>query len=301
VHEAAVCRPVLKLYFCDGGALDFARSEVDHVTGRSLRPKRGPVRDFRTDILPLDQKGAPILTELPWIFPAVTARGRKEAPTGDDTGQIAAHTICALLRAAVRRHAKALGVDFGRLQRTHGALGSHVFRRLFGSYWAGEMGKLAYASALLHHRRVEVTAKHYCARDVSSMTLEVTEVDGPPHTGAVGHGVPGSREVTRMREDLERQIDEMRALREAERAERGARERDLTDEVVRLSDTVERLARDLDAERARLATLVAPLDARVPDAVEMLQLLRSEGMDLEGLMGLLSVARLFGHPGRKAA
>lgn len=166
-HEAAIRRDLLELWFCENGGRDVCRTTTDPLTGRSER------------------------LDVPWLFPdaigdsyyaeakeerppAVTrarpARGRKRR-NRRQPGIWTRGRLSAAFGRAVKRHADALGINLKALHQITGALGFHVVRRLFGSFWAPR--NLLVTSRLLDHTKITLTATVYCAQDVRAMSLDV--------------------------------------------------------------------------------------------------------------------------------
>ena len=166
-HEAAIRRDLLELWFCENGGRDVCRTTTDPLTGRSER------------------------LDVPWLFPdaigdsyyaetkeeqpaAVTrarpARGRKRR-NRRQPGIWTRGRLSAAFGRAAKRHADALGINLKALREITGALGFHVVRRLFGSFWAPR--NLLVTSRLLDHTKITLTATVYCAQDVRAMSLDV--------------------------------------------------------------------------------------------------------------------------------
>lgn len=141
-HETAIRRPLLTLWLCAGGGRDVCRTSYDALTGRAIRH------------------------DVPWLFPDLAT---SEA-AGDERGRWLRGSISAAFRAAVIRHADRLAVDVARLRKLRGALGIHVVRRLFGTYWAPR--NLVYCSRLLDHADIAITAAVYTAKDERTMSLD---------------------------------------------------------------------------------------------------------------------------------
>lgn len=165
-HEAALRRDLLQLWFCRGGGRDICRTRTDPVSGQQ------------------------VLLDVPWVFPdaigeagdtavlprnrnagaRVERRGRKSR-NASKPGLWTRSRLSAAFGRAARRHARALAINLGALRRVHGALGFHVVRRLFGSYWAPK--NLLVTSRLMDHKSIALTANVYCAQDVRTMSLDV--------------------------------------------------------------------------------------------------------------------------------
>ena len=219
VHERAICRPLLRLYFMQGGALDFAQSETDAETGVSLEPKQRSVPSEQ--LRDLTSVGQRERARVPWLFPAMSDDAD---PEERHSGAWTTSRLTELLKAAIIRHASLLRVEPNVLKLIHGAMGIHVIRKLFGSYWAGERGMLAFASALLHHQNVALTAARYCARFEGHITLEVDSDDGAFGNGrptrlsmspdvAQGTGCDGKDERERLRAERDESLSDVARLR----------------------------------------------------------------------------------------
>ena len=139
--EASVRRPLLKAWFMDGGARDIV-----------LTPPGGSAA------LPSD-----------YVFPRTPGRSSGKARRG---GRWLPASMSAWFRRTVVRHATALRLDIRRLAELHGALGLHVVRLLFGTYWVGE-GMTEQASLMLSHGDVGFTVRLYSGRTEREASLHV--------------------------------------------------------------------------------------------------------------------------------
>ena len=171
-RERGLRRPLLQLWFMDGGGRDICRTGVDPVAGTT------------------------ILHDVPWLLPDASvpdpsgaqnpvrhaaARTRRGPRRRDRVRAAAPHqwTRAALsdaFRRAVLRHAAVLRIDVRALKRLRGALRFHVLRRLFGTYWAPR--NLLWTSRLLDHRQIALTAAIYVAQDERTMSLDVAAEPG---------------------------------------------------------------------------------------------------------------------------
>lgn len=274
VHEAALCRPLLVLYFGEGGAREFACSETDAETGATTAPKRRRIPKQGTG--KQSSAGRRHLAEIPWVFPALGVASDNESRSGRwETGD-----LTRMLGAAIRRHGKAIGVNPRVLAKVRGALGMHVIRKLFGSFWAGEQGMLVYASALLHHKNVAVTADRYCAQSESSITLEVGEII--------------------MRDLKAREAEDKREMAAARRLADALdmHGRAIADERAEKQRAVDELNSKVSALEAENATLRASLTAgsavhgRAEHDEAILTIVRSEGLSADDLRQAVAAIRM---------
>lgn len=196
-RERALRRPLLALWFIAGGGRDICRTVHDPETGAARR------------------------LDVPWLFPDLLpgAAGRAAALAGaSPAARSLAWSRAALSTAfgrAVRRHAVALSVDVARLRALRGALGFHVVRRLFGTYWAPR--NLVWCSRLLDHVSIALTATLYTAQDERTMALDAEAEEASREPAAMRWAA----EREQLLALLEATTGELQALR-IERAGRAA-------------------------------------------------------------------------------
>jgi hypothetical protein len=165
-REAALCRPLLQLWFAAGGA-----------------------REFCCTVAPAAASGGnttPVVRELPWLFPDLLdeegaaerpdarrrATARRRPRPDARSGYWERPRLSAAFREAVSRHAPSLGLELSRLRGLRGARGFHTIRRLFGTFWAPR--NLVHTSRLLDHRNVAITAAIYTASDERVISLDAS-------------------------------------------------------------------------------------------------------------------------------
>jgi hypothetical protein len=168
-HEHALRRVLLELWFIPNGGRDVCRTAPDPTTGRA------------------------VLHDAPWLFPDAGAPeekgGRKpeprrrepRGPRGRSRRRAAAphqwtrESLSSAFLRAVLRHSDVLAVDPRALRQLRGAVGFHVVRRLFGTFWAPR--NLVWTSRLLDHTSIEFTAGIYVAQDERTMSLDAAAHD----------------------------------------------------------------------------------------------------------------------------
>ena len=209
-YEQAIRRPLLQVWFCDGGARDYCRTTRDPITGEVTRH------------------------DVPWLFPDLLSGDDQDgvpddaavgAEDDDDIAQASGPEVgrlqqsggsvppgmwtrAALSRAfgaAVLRHADRLCVDPDRLRELRGALGFHTVRRLFASFWA--VRRLIYCCRMLDHADIVTTVRIYTSQDERTISLDV---DADPEIRAQDDAQRAGAEWAR----LQATRDEAAALRQ---------------------------------------------------------------------------------------
>lgn len=141
-HEAGAHRPLLYLWFADGGARETILTDAD-----------GKVH------------------ESPYLLPADAAHVSTDK---NDDLMWSGQSIRKKFSSSVMRHAARLNVNRRQLELLWGATSPHVVRLLYGTYWADDQGQIIAASNRLHHASVETTINKYVAHDPRQRTLEAT-------------------------------------------------------------------------------------------------------------------------------
>lgn len=177
--ESGVRRPLLEAYFMDGGARH-----------RLLR------------------RGDSIL-DCPYIFPPAATMGRgKDGEDRLESERFRPRSIQADFTRTVKEMAPRLGLDLKRLQRLHGALGIHVMRLLFGSYWIKEDPELT--RLMLTHSSLDFTMRLYSGRDPSNLRFEASTETKP--TGLEARLDMMTEEINGLRADLREERARAREL-----------------------------------------------------------------------------------------